>query len=50
MTRVCFLGRTLRRPVPPQQANARGAAFIAAVALGDIGFHDIHRRGGRRGS
>jgi xylulokinase len=35
------LDRPLRCPVAPQQANARGAAFVAAVALGEIGFQDI---------
>jgi xylulokinase len=28
--------------VAPRQANARGAALIAAVALGAITFADIH--------
>lgn len=35
------LGRGLRRPPEPIRANARGAAFIAAVALKDITFSDI---------
>ncbi|MBL6974793.1 MAG: FGGY-family carbohydrate kinase [Deltaproteobacteria bacterium] len=35
------LGRTVRQVEDPLQANARGAAFIAAVALGHIGFDDI---------
>lgn len=35
------LGRTMRRPVAPKQANARGAAFIAAVGLGLLDFKDI---------
>lgn len=35
------LGRTVRQVVQPRQANARGAAFLAAVALGDITFADI---------
>lgn len=35
------LGRTLRRPLLPKQANARGAAFIAAVGLGYLDFKDI---------
>ena len=35
------LGRTVRRVEQPRQANARGAAFLAAVALGDITFADI---------
>lgn len=33
--------RTIRRARDPVQANARGAAFIAAVALGYIRFDDI---------
>lgn len=44
------LERRLVRPVMPTQANARGAAFIAAVALGAVAFQDIpalieHERG-----
>jgi xylulokinase len=35
------LGRRLVRPVHPTQANARGASFIAAVALGEIAFQDV---------
>lgn len=35
------LQRTIIRPVDPIRANARGAAFIAAVGLGDITFADI---------
>jgi len=35
------LERTIRQVKDPQQANARGAAFIASVALGFIKFHDI---------
>ena len=35
------LGRCLKRPHAPQWANARGAAFITAVALGEIRFEDI---------
>lgn len=35
------LGRTIRRVKDPLQANARGAAFIASVALGYIEFDDI---------
>lgn len=35
------LGRTIRRVKDPVQANARGAAFIASVALGHISFGDI---------
>jgi len=35
------LGRTVRQVKDPMQANARGAAFIAAVGLGCITFDDI---------
>ena len=35
------LDRTIRQVEHPRQANARGAAFIAAVGLGHIGFGDI---------
>ncbi len=35
------LNRRIRRVKQPMMANARGAAFIAAVALGHIGFDDI---------
>ncbi|MFH2005467.1 MAG: FGGY-family carbohydrate kinase [bacterium] len=35
------LNRTVRRVEDPLQANARGAAFIAAVGLGHIRFEDI---------
>lgn len=35
------LDRTIRRVEDPLAANARGAAWIAAVALGLIGFDDI---------
>jgi len=35
------LGRTIRQVRDPLQANARGAAFIAAVALGEITFDQI---------
>ncbi|HVN71338.1 MAG TPA: FGGY-family carbohydrate kinase, partial [Desulfomonilia bacterium] len=35
------LDRTIRRPRDPMQANARGAAFIATVGLGEIDFDDI---------
>ena len=35
------LDRDLHRVQDPRQANARGAAFIAAVGLGWIGFADI---------
>ena len=35
------LDRTIRRVEHPRQANARGAAFIAAVALGYLRFEEI---------
>jgi xylulokinase len=35
------LDREIRQVKDPMQANARGAAFIASVALGYIGFGDI---------
>ncbi len=35
------LDRTILRSPEPVQANARGAAFIAAVGLGEISFDDI---------
>ncbi|MHA1830618.1 MAG: xylulokinase [Candidatus Helarchaeota archaeon] len=35
------LNRTIRQVKDPIQANARGAAFIASVALGYITFNDI---------
>lgn len=35
------LDRELHRPKDPRQANARGAAFIAAIGLGWIRFEDI---------
>ncbi|MFX1512189.1 MAG: FGGY-family carbohydrate kinase [Promethearchaeota archaeon] len=35
------LNRTIRRVQNPIQANAKGAAFIASVALGHITFDDI---------
>jgi len=35
------LGRTIRLTEDPLQANARGAAFIASVATGEISFDDI---------
>lgn len=35
------LGRTIRRVKNPIQSNARGAAYIAAAALGYISFDDI---------
>lgn len=35
------LNRTIRRVKDPIQANARGAAFVAAVGLGEIEFSDI---------
>jgi xylulokinase len=34
-------GRTVRQPETPLQANATGAAFIAAVGLGAITFDDV---------
>lgn len=36
-----ILGRTIRLVKDPALANARGAAFIASVALGHISFDDI---------
>ena len=35
------LNRTIRQAKDPIQANARGAAFIASVGLGEISFEDI---------
>lgn len=35
------LGREIRQVKDPVAANARGAAFIASVALGEISFDDI---------
>lgn len=35
------LDRTVRQVEDPLQANARGAAFIAAVGLGHVSFEDI---------
>ncbi len=35
------LGRTIRQVQDPLQANARGAAFIASVALGEITFDQV---------
>ncbi|MBF0451002.1 MAG: FGGY-family carbohydrate kinase [Candidatus Magnetomorum sp.] len=35
------LNRQVRRVRDPIEANSRGAAFIASVALGRISFHDI---------
>ncbi|MBM4397376.1 MAG: FGGY-family carbohydrate kinase [Deltaproteobacteria bacterium] len=35
------LGRTVRRVEHPLHANARGAAFIAAVGLGHLRFEDV---------
>ena len=35
------LNREIRQTKDPQQANARGAAFIAAVGLGYISFDDV---------
>jgi xylulokinase len=37
------LNRTIRRVRNPIMANARGSAFIAAVALGHCSFEDIPR-------
>jgi xylulokinase len=34
-------GRTIRQVEDPREANARGAAFLAAVALGRLRFTDI---------
>ncbi len=38
------LGREIHRVKDPRQANARGAGLIAAVALGDLGWHQIPSR------
>ena len=38
------LGRTIRQVKDPVQANARGAAFLAAVAMGYLTFDDIPAR------
>ncbi|HOO45359.1 MAG TPA: FGGY-family carbohydrate kinase [Deltaproteobacteria bacterium] len=35
------LGREIRQVKDPLQANARGAAFIASVALGEISFDEV---------
>ncbi|MBI5529360.1 MAG: FGGY-family carbohydrate kinase [Deltaproteobacteria bacterium] len=35
------LGRTIRKTKDPMAANARGAAFIAAVGLGMLRFEDV---------
>ncbi|HOS96447.1 MAG TPA: FGGY-family carbohydrate kinase, partial [Deltaproteobacteria bacterium] len=35
------LDRSIRKPFDPMRANARGAAFIASVGLGEITFEDI---------
>lgn len=35
------MGRPIRRVADPLQSNARGAAFIASVALGHITFADV---------
>ena len=35
------LDRTVRQVESPLQANARGAAFIASVALGHLDFDEI---------
>jgi xylulokinase len=37
------LGVTIRRVRDPIQANARGAAWIAAAGLGEIAFSDVPR-------
>jgi xylulokinase len=37
------LGVTVRRVRDPIQANARGAAWIAAAGLGEIAFGDVPR-------
>jgi xylulokinase len=37
------LNRTIRQVKDPIQTNARGAAFIAAVALGYLKFEEIHK-------
>jgi xylulokinase len=38
------LNRTIRQVKDPIQANIRGAAFLAAVALGHLGYDDISER------
>jgi xylulokinase len=38
------LGRPIHRVAQPRLANARGAALIAGVALGDLGFQQIPDR------
>ncbi|MFQ5577977.1 MAG: FGGY-family carbohydrate kinase [Anaerolineae bacterium] len=38
------LGRTVRQVQDPIQANARGAAFLAAVALGYVSWNDVSER------
>ena len=38
------LGRTIRQVADPLQANARGAAFVAGVALGHLTFEDVPAR------
>jgi xylulokinase len=38
------MGRTIRQLKDPVQANVRGAAFLAAVALGHLRFDDIPSR------
>lgn len=35
------LDRPIRQAAAPRQANVRGAAFSAAVALGELSWHDI---------
>ena len=43
-THADVLGRTIRQVKDPVQANARGAAFLASVALGHLTFGDIPSR------
>ena len=38
------LGRRIHRVERPRQANARGAALIAGVALGDLRFDEIPQK------
>lgn len=38
-----ILNRTIKRVKDPIQTNARGAAFVAAVGLGEIDFTDISK-------
>jgi xylulokinase len=39
-----ILDRTIRQMKQPMLANARGAAFLASVALGDLSFDDVPSR------